>query len=261
MGEPVEFVETAMRLSCLSSLNLDFELARRDQVRAKKWDADTLLKSRHLRWFSWDLFFALGGLNSDMALSSGPAFAEELKMRARKLPSVAMVLFQMHRHLEGMVVTDGSAEKGPPKGTVRWGRNSVGVNKASQQSALEWRAIPNGRSEQTIKNDFYDLAPSASLIYAATMVDHGNVFRWLMNQPDPYNGETVPIKHLPKWFALADAISVNLIQPQSPAGERRNGPGPKQLNSQKSVVFPSVKDRAEFLDLVLRGQPLQNSVK
>lgn len=245
-----DFILSSMALRSASRLNQALRRARYDQLISRDDRAEGLFEHRDLRQFPYDVFFKLGGLSAIFSLKSQAEVSRDQANQNRALVHVAALIHVLHRHN-----ADRSAMKG--KNRKVWG-----VNKAATEAAEEFftgrRAVSNETiSHERIKDHWDLMYQSAPLIYAATLVEDGLVFDWLMGIADHCFNSEGSAKVIKTWFAYADEIAATCISslPKPLSGESKFQWRPLYLKSPE-IPLPDPLPYKDFHRILECNRPV-----
>jgi len=207
-----QFRHSSMLVSATSQLGLYLQIARNAQNNGKDGNASDMLGHPALKRFDWDLFFALGGLRQAIDSSAWNVWRLQLQNQLLPIQAAAMVV---HCVRQGR------------KGNHRSGRQRLGANTYYKLAATQLTPIfprassgsKEGISDQGISNtsvrDYWKaLRPLAALLYAATLVDSGRLYLWLVSEFDPYfYDDSGPEQYAEEWFGLANIVAEEVLRP------------------------------------------------
>jgi hypothetical protein len=206
-----------------------------DRARDKQKEyGSELLDSRQLRQFPWELYFTLGGLKKSVEISSAGQFLFQLKNQRLSVQTVAAVAHILRKELE--------RRKREPH------RRARGLNTAYEPASELVGEANSGEqpSKGSARNYWAALIGSSPLIYAATQVGDGQIFRWLLEDPD--RTEFFPeAEDFAVWFNYANEFASTVAgQFQMSALNWQ----PLAIPSRSGLGLPPAKPRDEFIELL-----------
>lgn len=211
-----DFILSSMALRSALRLNQALRNARHDQLVNRDDRVEALFQHRDLKDFPYDVFFKLGGLSTIFSLRSQAEAARDQANQNRALVHVAALIHVLRKHNLDESVTKGKSQK-------VWGINKA-ATVAAEQFFTGRRAVSKEPiSHERIKDHWDLMYQSGPLIYAATLVEDGLVFDWLMGITDNCFNSEGAAKVIRTWFAYADEIASSCISslPKPPSGEAK----------------------------------------
>lgn len=196
-----EFIHSAMVMESAEVLESAFGVSRFHQLSAThigEIEQSGFLDEEPVRSFSWEIFFALGGMRPVLDLPSRPEYERLLESQ-----------YEAAHHVVAIIdaVIENSAQSAKRR-----------LNSAAQlASAKLSRKFPVGKAPRglqpaTMKNHWRALREAAPFLYAARQLLEGDFLKLIFRDPTLEAIPDQPIREwLGKWLYESDAVAERLI--------------------------------------------------
>jgi len=210
-----KFVHNAMMVCLGVKLANAFQIARRLQLKENHGcEANQLLKWGPLSRFPYEILFALGGVEALLHAGSIEQLSKAKANQKRPAENVVEFLRQLRKLQVGP--TDSAARRRP-----RYGKNAPATAAAESMKV----------SVDTIEGHWEVLEASAPYLYAASLVDNGQLFESLFSQIDGYEDyldDPIVDQRLSEWFGYALEIAETVLGPKNLLHNWSSIPSPRR---------------------------------
>jgi hypothetical protein len=224
-------VQAAMCREASRFLSSTLNQVRKSQLNTRKWSVEKLLGDFRLQRFPWDVFFAVGAVDPSLPKIGDEEFVAHFGNQQRQIIAAAAVMHALHSRCHQREQQKGTDWRWGMNDAYKWAANvlqhiiasptkhrSARPAKLSSKENVTKPKQMLGQNhnapslEGTMKNHWAAMKPSGPLIYAASLLDDGRVFKWLLNgsDNDAFESDLRNEALIVEWFEVADAVASTL---------------------------------------------------